>query len=92
MPPLVKQMLVIRNVFWSHPYFNQILLIRYVFWDHLDVNQVVLIGNIFWGHPWVNKMLLICKIEGKAMIRNRYNYPKPPIRDTKEKETQTRNN
>ena len=25
------------------------------------------------------------------MIRNRYNYPTPPIRDIKEKETQTRN-
>ena len=32
------------------------------------------------------------KIEGKAMIRNRYNYPTPPIRDIKGKETQTRNN
>ena len=29
------------------------------------------------------------KIEGKAMIRNRYNYPIPPIRDIKGKETQT---
>ena len=35
---------------------------------------------------------LIWKIEGKAMIRNRYNYPTPPIRDIKGKETQTRNN
>ena len=26
------------------------------------------------------------------MIRNRYNYPQPPIRDIKGKETQTRNN
>ena len=25
------------------------------------------------------------KIEGKAMLRNRYNYPTPPIRDIKEK-------
>ena len=33
-----------------------------------------------------------CKIERKAMIRNRYNYPTPPIRDIKGKETQTRNN
>ena len=32
------------------------------------------------------------KIEGKAMIRNRYNYPTPPIKDIKGKETQTRNN
>ena len=32
------------------------------------------------------------KIEGKAMIRNRCNYPTPPIRDIKVKETQTRNN
>ena len=32
------------------------------------------------------------KIESKAMIRNRYNYPTPPIRDIKGKETQTRNN
>ena len=32
------------------------------------------------------------KIERKAMIRNRYNYPTPPIRDIKGKETQTRNN
>ena len=30
--------------------------------------------------------------ERKAMIRNRYNYPTPPIRDIKGKETQTRNN
>ena len=30
------------------------------------------------------------KIERKAMIRNRYNYLTPPIRDTKGKETQTR--
>ena len=28
------------------------------------------------------------KIKGKAMIRNRYNYPIPPIRDIKGKETQ----
>ena len=34
----------------------------------------------------------LCKIERKAMIRNQYNYPTPPIRDTKGKETQTRNN
>ena len=27
------------------------------------------------------------KIKGKAMIRNRYNYPTPPIRDIKGKET-----
>ena len=32
------------------------------------------------------------KIEWKAMIRNRYNYPTPPIRDIKWKETQTQNN
>ena len=32
------------------------------------------------------------KIERKAMIRNRYYYPLPPIRDIKGKETQTRNN
>ena len=31
-------------------------------------------------------------MEGKAMIRNRYNYPTPPIRDIKGKETQTQNN
>ena len=31
------------------------------------------------------------KKEGKAMIRNRYNYPTPSIRDIKGKETQTRN-
>ena len=30
--------------------------------------------------------------ERKAMIGNRYNYPTPPIRDIKGKETQTRNN
>ena len=35
---------------------------------------------------------LLCKIERKAMVRNRYNYPTPPIRDFKGKETQTRNN
>ena len=33
-----------------------------------------------------------CKIEGKAMIRNRHNYPTSPIRDIKGKETRTRNN
>ena len=33
----------------------------------------------------------LCKIEGKAMIRNRFNYPTPPIRDIKGKETQQRN-
>ena len=33
-----------------------------------------------------------CKIERKAMIRNRYNYPTPPTRDIKRKETQTRIN
>ena len=32
------------------------------------------------------------KIERKATIRNRYNYPTRPIRDIKEKETQTRTN
>ena len=32
------------------------------------------------------------KIERKAMIRNRYNYPTPPFRDIKGKETQTQNN
>ena len=32
------------------------------------------------------------KIEGKAMNRNRYNYPTPPIIDIKGKEIQTRNN
>ena len=32
------------------------------------------------------------KIERKAMIRNQYNYPTPPIRDIKGKETQIRNN
>ena len=32
------------------------------------------------------------RIERKAMIRNRYNYPTSPIRDIKGKETQTRNN
>ena len=32
------------------------------------------------------------KIEGKAMIRNRYNYPTPPNRDIKGEETQTQNN
>ena len=32
------------------------------------------------------------KIERKAMIRNRYNYSTPPIRDIKGKERQTRNN
>ena len=31
------------------------------------------------------------KKEGKAMIRNRYNYPTSSIRDIKGKETQTRN-
>ena len=36
--------------------------------------------------------LRILKIEGKAMIRNWYNYPTPPIRDIKGKETQSRNN
>ena len=32
------------------------------------------------------------KIERKAMIRNRYNYPTPPITGFKGKETHTRNN
>ena len=32
------------------------------------------------------------EIEGKAMIRNRYNCTTPPINDIKGKETQTRNN
>ena len=36
--------------------------------------------------------LLQIKIERKAMIRNRYNYPTPSITDIKWKETQTRNN
>ena len=31
------------------------------------------------------------EIERKAMIRNRYNYPTPPIRDNKGKETQRNN-
>ena len=35
---------------------------------------------------------MLNKIEGKAMIRNRYNYPRPSIRDIKGKETQARNN
>ena len=39
----------------------------------------------------ISKMAIF-KIESKAMIRNRYNYPTPPIRDVKGKETQTRNN
>ena len=34
----------------------------------------------------------LIRIEGKAMIRNRDNYPTPSIRDIKRKETQTRNN
>ena len=37
-------------------------------------------------------ILNLSKIEGKAMIRNRYNYPTPSIRDIKGKETQTWNN
>ena len=36
--------------------------------------------------------LCFSRIGRKAMIRNRYNYPTPPIRDIKGKETQTRNN
>ena len=32
------------------------------------------------------------EIERKTMIRNRYNYPTPPIRDIQGKETRTRNN
>ena len=40
----------------------------------------------------VNTFTYSSKIERKAMIRNRYNYPTPPIRDIKEKETQTLNN
>ena len=31
----------------------------------------------------VGKGIICSKIERKAMIRNRYNYPTPPIRDTK---------
>ena len=30
------------------------------------------------------------KREGKAMIRNRYNYPTPPIRDQRERNTNTK--
>ena len=37
-------------------------------------------------------LLVSSKIDWKAMIRNRYNFPTPPIRDSKGKETQTRNN
>ena len=40
----------------------------------------------YWLTAWRTR------IERKAMIRNRYNYPTPPIRDIKGKETQTRNN
>ena len=35
---------------------------------------------------------MVTKIERKAMISYRYNYPTPPIRNIKRKETQTRNN
>ena len=39
---------------------------------------------------WLLCVECICKIERKAMIRNRYNYPTSPIGDIKGKETQTR--
>ena len=38
------------------------------------------------------RKLYFSEIERKAIIRNRYNYPTPSIRDIKGKETQTRNN
>ena len=38
------------------------------------------------------RKLYFSEIERKAIIRNRYNYPTPPIRDIKGKDTQTRNN
>ena len=34
----------------------------------------------------------VSEIERNAMVRNRYNYPTPPIRDIKGKEIHTRNN
>ena len=47
----------------------------------------------FKGVKLYRYVFVMChKIERKAMIRNRYNYPTPPIRDIKGKETQTRNN
>ena len=40
-----------------------------------------------------NRKCTLCnKVERKAMIRNRYNYPTPAIRDIKGKNTQARNN
>ena len=44
---------------------------------------------VIWGKPSSYQR---GKIERKAMIRNRHNYPTPPIRDIKGKEAQTRNN
>ena len=38
---------------------------------------------------WTRK---VSQIERKAVIRNRYNYPTPPITDIKGKETKTLNN
>ena len=52
--------------------------------EHFDMyNQEELFGVV---------VVRMNKIERKAMIRNRYNYPTPLIRDIKGKETQTRNN
>ena len=56
------------------------------------------VNSICWCHMCHMYLFLIhvyamsiCIIEGKAMIRNRYNYPTPPIRDIKETETQDPN-
>ena len=57
--------------------------------------QTVDFTDVIWYYCILLNFLLISifvfLIERKAMIRNRYNYPTPPIRDIKGKETQTRN-
>ena len=50
-------------------------------------------SDIFTILSWsINKIQNRYKIERKAMVRNRYNYPTPPIKDIKRKETQPQNN
>ena len=56
------------------------------------VNTMIIIIIIIIIIKIKYKFERLIKIERKAMIRNRYNYSTPPIRDIKGKETQTRNN
>ena len=67
-----------------HPEID--LLLRYRFTAEI---KVAMVSYLF---PASFLVLETNKIERKAIIRNQYNYPTPPIRDIKGKETQTRNN